>query len=50
MICDTMKYQITNDCSILTSKAKLEMLSNTNFNYETFKCDRKNKSIACKNV
>lgn len=34
MICDTMKYQITND-QFLTSKAKLEILSNTKFNYET---------------
>lgn len=50
MIFDTMKYKIANDCSILTSKSKLEMFSNTKFNYGTIKCDRKNKSITCLNV
>lgn len=50
MIFDTMKYKIANDCSILTSKSKLEMFPNTKFNYGTIKCDRKNKSITCKNV
>lgn len=48
MIFDTMKYKIANDCSILTSKSKLEMFSNTKFNYETIKCDRKTKASLAK--